>query len=332
MVKDDQLLNDPENPDWDGIIPFHRLKHIYSNNHPEVHAIIRKMRQVLDSYADRVMVGEIWSLPNEEMIKYYGENEDECHLPFNFGFINIEWQANTLRRRIENYERVLPPTAWPNWVLGNHDEHRVATRVGPQQARVANMLLLTLRGTPTAYYGDELGMVDGFIPLNRIQDPPALNQPEIAHIVGRDPERTPMQWDASPNAGFCGETVQPWLPVADHFLSCNVAGQEQDPGSMLHLFRALTQLRQREPTLTLGDYQGVRTFADDVILAYQRRLEGHGTFLIVLNLSSQEHVLDFRSIAEDGEIVLNTTLTRRGPVKLGELKVLPDEGLILKVP
>src|SRR5690606_37628021 len=102
----------------------------------------------------------------------------------------------------------------PNWVLGNHDRHSIATRAGAAQARAANMLLLTLRGTPTTYYGEEIGMENVPIPLALMQDPPALNQPEMAHVVGRDPVRTPMQWDDSPNAGFTHPDATPWLPLA----------------------------------------------------------------------------------------------------------------------
>ena len=139
---------------------------------------------------------------------------------------------------VDAYEAVLPADAWPNWVLGNHDQHRLATRIGAAQARVANMLLLTLRGTPTCYYGDEIGMEDVPIPPEMVQDPPAVNQPEIAHIVGRDPERTPMQWDASPNAGFAAAGVRTWLPVAADYVTRNVAAQSADPASFLSFYRA----------------------------------------------------------------------------------------------
>ena len=159
------------------------------------------MRAVLDSYDDRMMVGEIY-MPNQDLMTYYGANHDECHMPFNFQLIRAPWDASTVRRLVDQYEKDLPVHAWPNWVLGNHDQHRLATRVGAAQARVATMLLLTLRGTPTCYYGDELGMENVPIPPEFVQDPAARNQPEVAHLVGRDPERTPMQWDGSPNAGF----------------------------------------------------------------------------------------------------------------------------------
>jgi alpha-glucosidase len=253
LIKDAQFRDEPPNPTWDGIRLMHSLNRIYTKNLPEVHAIIRQMRALLDQYGDRMMVGETY-LPNEELVRYYGAQHDECHLPFNFQCIRLSWDAPIVRRAVDAYDAILPEGAWGDWVLGNHDKHRVATRIGTAQARVANMFLLTLRGTPTTYYGEEIGMTDGVIPPEFVQDPSALNQPEIAHIVGRDPERTPMQWDASPNAGFARAGVRTWLPVADNYLTCNVAQQERDPGSMLHLYRALAQLRAPElaPHLSNG--------------------------------------------------------------------------------
>src|SRR5215211_3467911 len=238
MMKDPEFRDEPLNPNWDGIYPFTKLQHIYTANLSEVHELIGGMRRLLDSYEDRMMVGETY-LPNDELMKYYGTTDMlECHLPFNFQLILAKWIAPGVRKMVDDYEAVLPGDAWPNWVLGNHDQHRLATRVGASQARVANMLLLTLRGTPTCYYGDELGMEDVLIPPEKIQDPPAVNQPEIAHIVGRDPERTPMQWDASPNAGFSSPDVKDlWLPLASDYQEVNVESQLNDPYSMLNFYR-----------------------------------------------------------------------------------------------
>ncbi len=286
MIKDEQLRDEALNPDWDGFNPYDRIQHNYTHNQPEVHDLIREMRKVLDAYDERMMVGEIY-LPNDSLMKYYGRDLDECHLPFNFQLILAPWKASIVRKLVDDYEAVLPAGGWPNWVLGNHDQHRLATRIGPAQARVANMLLLTLRGTPTCYYGDEIGMEDVAIPPHMIQDPPAVKQPEIAHIVGRDPERTPMQWDGSPNAGFAPEGVQTWLPVAPDYKTRNVAVQDADPASMLNYFRALTALRQSEPALITGSYRSVDAGAGDVF-AYVREGDG-AAFLIVLNLGGQAH-------------------------------------------
>src|SRR5690606_16686417 len=122
---------------------------------------------------------------------YYGAHGSGVHLPFNFQLINLPWDARTIERAVDNYEAALPPYGWPNWVLGNHDQPRIATRVGPAQARVAAMMLLTLRGTPTLYYGDEIGMRNVPIPPDMVQDPYEKNNPGLG--LGRDPERTPMQ-------------------------------------------------------------------------------------------------------------------------------------------
>ena len=236
MIKDARFRDEPIAPNWDGVTPHQSLEHIYTGNQPEVHELIRAMRQLLDEYDERVMVGEIY-MPNHELVAYYGANLDECHLPFNFQLINARWQAQAVRQLVDQYEVALPPGAWPNWVLSNHDQHRMATRIGAAQVRVATLLLLTLRGTPTCYYGDEIGMVDVPIPPEFLQDPQAVNQPEIAELVGRDPGRTPMQWDTSPNAGFAPAGVRTWLPLAADYTTCNVAVQAADLTSMLSFFR-----------------------------------------------------------------------------------------------
>jgi alpha-glucosidase len=283
---------------------------------------------VLDSYDERMMVGEIY-LPNQDLMTYYGAALDECHLPFNFQLIGAPWDAPIVRRLVDDYERDLPQRGWPNWVLGNHDRHRLASRVGPAQARVATMLLLTLRGTPTCYYGDELGMQNVPIPVEFVQDPAARNQPEVAHLVGRDPVRTPMQWDAGPNAGFAEASVQPWLPLADDYAERNVAVQIDEPESMLSLFRALTALRQSSPALMIGDYASVNAGSDN-IFAYIRS-HGAERYLMVLNFSSVSQKVDLSSIAPQAAVVLSTSLTRLAPVDLAELELDADEGVVLKV-
>lgn len=329
MLKDEQFRDEPPNPAWDGVNPFSSLLHIYTQNLPGVHDIIRQMRAVLDEYGERMMVGEIY-LPNEALMTYYGRNHDECHLPFNFQLIRTPWQAQIVRQVVDAYEAALPPGGWPNWVLGNHDQHRTATRVGPAQARVANMLLLTLRGTPTSYYGEELGLENVPIPPEFIQDPPAVNQPEIAHIVGRDPERTPMPWDDSPNAGFTGPAVTPWLPLADNYREQNVARQNEDPTSMLALYRALTSLRRAEPALHVGAYRSVEAGHPDVF-AYVRTADDGAAFLVVLNFGSEAHTLDLSGVAPAADIAVATSMTRTGKVDLGRLALSADEGLILRL-
>jgi alpha-glucosidase len=323
MLKDPLFRDEPPNPTWNGINRHNSLDHRYTANLPEVHNLIHQMREVLDSYEDRMMVGEIY-LPNDQLVQYYGSPaKKECHLPFNFQLIPARWNAVGVRKMVDAYEAILPPDAWPNWVMGNHDQHRLATRIGAAQARVVNLMLLTLRGTPTCYYGDEIGMQDVAIPLAMIQDPPALNQPEIAHIVGRDPERTPMQWDASPNAGFSAAGVKTWLPLAANYTEVNVAQEVQDPTSFLTFFRKLLAYRKASPALKVGSYRSLEGYEDCFV--YERR-SGDERLLVALNFSDREQKL---SLAGSGKIVLSTTLDREGEVDLADFRLRANEGCII---
>ena len=328
MLKDALLRDEPADPDWDGVNPHGRLHHIYTQGVPGIHDLVRQMRAVLDSYNERMMVGEIY-LPYPDLMTYYGRDLDECHMPFNFHLIDTPWEAQTICRLVASYEAALPPGAWPNWVLGNHDRHRLATRIGIEQARVAAMLLLTLRGSPTIYYGEEIGMENVPIPPAFVQDPPAVNQPEIAHLVGRDPVRTPMPWDASPNAGFAAEGVQTWLPVAEDYQQRNVAEQNQDPTSMLNLYRKLAAVRTAEPALHVGDFAALET-PEPAIFAYQRRAAIGDSFLIVLNFGRANHIVNLGETGSQAKIEVATDMIRKGLVDLKRLEVGPNEGILLR--
>lgn len=246
------------------------------------------------------------------------------HLPFNFQLLQSKWNARGLAKLIEQYEGVLPEGGWPNWVLGNHDNRRIATRVGIDQARVAAMLLLTLRGTPTMYYGDELGMQDVPIPPERVQDPFEKNVPGIG--VGRDPCRTPMQWNASANAGF--SVVEPWLPVADNFTEINVESETADAASMLKLYRRLLQLRKDHPALSVGDYQAVATTGD--LLAYIRK-RGGDRFFVALNLGAEPHSLSLSVLGLAGRTVLSTHMDREDESRTSEFALRANEGIIVQL-
>jgi alpha-glucosidase len=323
LIKDEQLRDDPPNPDWEqGMEPYKELLHVFSMDRPELHDILREIRALLDSYPDRVMVGESY-LPTEELVKLYGKHDDEAHMPFNFGLIRTPWDCLRIRELIDLYEAALPPGAWPNWVLGNHDRHRIATRVGPHQARLAQMLLLTLRGTPTCYYGDEIGMTNVEIPADRVQDPWGLNVP--GHGLGRDPERTPMQWDPGPYAGF--STVEPWLPLADDYQQVNVTVEQSSADSMLCYFYALVQIRRAVSALTVGSYTGVDAGPQSV-LAYLREYEGNRV-LVLLNFADTPHTLDLSACGDVARPLLSTYCDRAEQEPLQKLELRPNEGLIL---
>jgi alpha-glucosidase len=322
VIKDERFRDNPPNPDYRPGVddPFDRLERVWSGDRPEVHDVIARMRRVLDGYGgERVLIGEIYNRV-ERVMPYYGRDLGGCHFPYNFQLIKLPWHARTIDEAIRRYEALLPPGACPNWVLGNHDRHRIATRVGPAQARVAAMLLLTLRGTPTVYYGDEIGMANAPIPPEMVKDPWEINLP--GQGLGRDPERTPMQWDASPSAGF--STGAPWLPVADDHAAVNVAMQRDDPRSMLTLHRRLLALRRAEPALSVGSY---RPFdAEGEVLAWTREADGT-RFVVALNLGHEPASLD---VEGEGEIALTTHLdAREGEAVSRQVHLRPDEGLIV---
>ena len=324
VIKDELFRDNPPNPDYrEGVDdPFDRLLRVHSGDRPEVHHVIARMRRVLEEFGPyRVLIGEIYNRL-ERLVAYYGEGGAGCHFPYNFQLIQLPWNARAIDEAVRRYEALLPPGAWPNWVLGNHDRHRIASRAGRAQARVAAMLLLTLRGTPTIYYGDEIGMEDVSIPPERVHDPWEKNLP--GQGLGRDPERTPMQWDASPNAGFT--SGEPWLPVAEDFKTVNVEAQRDDPRSLLSLHRRLLALRRATPALAVGSYTPLDAEGD--VLAYVREAEG-ARLLVALNLGAEAASLDFGG---EGEIVMTTQLDgREGERVAGRIELRGDEGVIVRV-
>ena len=326
IIKDERFRDNPSNPSWhEGMDPYQALIPIQTTDQPEVHRIIARMRQLFDEYQERVLIGEIY-LPVERLVQYYGTDLTGTHLPFNFQLIFAKWDARHLARLITEYEAALPKGAWPNWVLGNHDQHRIASRVGPAQARVAAMLLLTLRGTPTIYYGDEIGMHDVAIPPERVQDPFEKNVPGKG--LGRDPERTPMQWSSEENSGFTAG--EPWLPIAEDFHEVNVETERNDPRSILTLYRRLIELRRGEPALEVGGFEPLEAEGD--MLAYIRRTStDEREFLIALNLGSQPQVLRRYTDTSEGTIELSTHLDRSGERVQGDLQLRPDEGLLIRL-
>src|SRR4051812_22270741 len=239
LLKDPDWRDNPPNPDWDGLNEYDSLLPVNTTDLDEVQELVAAIREVI---GDKLMVAEVY-VAIERLVRYYGENGRGAQLPFNFHLLSTAWDAEAIAALIDRYEAALPPGAWPNWVLGNHDRPRIASRVGPAQARVAAMLLLTLRGTPTIYYGDEIGMTDVPIPPGMERDPWGIDTPGLN--LGRDPERTPMQWSAAPGAGFT--TGPPWLPVAAGYRETNVETQRCAPASMLALHRRLIALRRAEP-------------------------------------------------------------------------------------
>ena len=332
------IMKDPElrdNPPAEGPSRMHRefgdfdtQLHVHDRGHPDLHAVYREIRLLLDSYGDRMAVGEIHEFEWDRWARYYGLHLDELHMPFNFGLLGIPWTAAAVRGLIDSIERAVPPGAWPNWVLGNHDEPRIASRLGEAQARAAVMLLLTLRGTPTLYYGEELGMRDVAIPPERIQDPWALLNPDRP-ALNRDPARTPMRWSAGESAGFCPPGVEPWLPVGGEVESINVEAQRRDPRSMLALTRALLAARRQSEALSLGAYAPLEGTAPEVH-AFERTAAGGARAAVVLSFSPDERLVSLPALA--GHIVAVSTFMDRTSERVGEdgrLSLRPHEGCLL---
>jgi alpha-glucosidase len=324
ILKDLEFRDNPPNPDWrPGLHPYRELLTTHTVDLPGVQDIVAKMRAVVEEYEDRMIVGEIY-LPVDRIMAYYGASGEGAHLPFNFQLIGLPWNARDIGAAVERYEALLPSFGWPNWVLGNHDKPRVATRIGAAQARVAAMMLLTLRGTPTMYYGDEIGMHNVPIPPGKVQDPFEKNVPGLG--LGRDPERTPMQWDDTAQAGFT--LSSPWLPVAEDFSSINVARAQSDPLSILALYKRLIELRRAEPTLSVGDFAHLPAGED--LMAYVRKAKDC-RILVLLNLGGKPRSFDLSDLACSSRLLLSTYLDR-SPILLGSDVVLrPDEGMLIEL-
>ena len=287
-IKDAAWRDNPVNPDWDGRDEYDSLLPVFSTDRPEVQELVRLFRETV---GDRLLIGELY-LPIERLVAYYASGLD---MPANFHLLTCEWSAAALAELIERYEQALPEGAWPNWVLGNHDRPRLASRLGAAQAPAAAMLLTTLRGTPTLYYGDEIGMED--VPVAHPIDPWGR----------RDPARTPMQWGAR---GF--SAVEPWLPYGDE--SVSVEAQRDDPGSLLSLYRRLLRVRLEfvdapYETLSAGD-----------ALVFRR-----GDHVVAVNVSSADAAVELR-----GEVVVATDVTREGSVVDGSVRLSAGQGLVTR--
>ncbi len=274
---------------------------------PTIHPRLRRIRALLEEHGpDRMAVGELY-LPTQADLVPYVNSGDELHLVHNFHFLTLPWSASAFRATVEEFDGLLDPGAWPAWCLNNHDHSRVATRYGPERARVAALVLLTLRGTPFLFQGEELGLEDVPIPPDAVVD-----------LDGRDPERAPLPWSSGPGAGFT--TGTPWLPLPPDAERVNAEVQASDPRSVLSLHRALLALRRAEPALQRGDQRFVDA-GDEDVLGYTR-----GERLLVLaNFATSE--AQVRAPA-GARVVLTTGMDKEpGETFAGVLR--GDEGVAL---
>ncbi len=327
LMKDPQLRDNPVNPGavvnpYDRQHPdFTTQLHIHDRRHPDLHGVLRQLRAVLETYGDRVAIGELDVMPWAEWASYYGADLDEIQLPLNFSLIETPWRADAIAGSLRRLELALPPGAWAVNNLGNHDRSRIASRLGESPARAAAMLLLTARGTPLLYYGDELGMTDVEIPPERMRD-------GFARLDGgptRDPNRTPLPWSGAPGAGFSPpDSRDPWLPLGPDWRERNIAAELVDERSSLSLYRALLALRRSRPSLREGSLHVLPQRSPDC-LVYQRRSPQEHT-LVALNMSSRPRMVHLA--APGVRILLSTTLADRGVAPTTELALAGHEGVV----
>lgn len=311
LVKDRELRDNPpaeeRDPWW-----IHRYgqRPVWNFMRPELHDVFRGWRALADAEEpSRLLVGE-GVIEGDQVAAFYGPEDDGLHMTFHLGLANAPFEAAGLREVVEEAERLLPVGAQPLWTLGNHDISRYGSRwcgEDPRKIRLALLLLFGLRGTPTLYYGDELGLGDVPVPPEAARDP-----------HGRDSQRTPMPWGPEPGGGFAEPGVEPWLPLG-HRAGRSAAEQREDPGSALTLTRDLIALRRRSPDLRAGAYE--RLEAPDGVWAWRR---GEGA-VVAVNLSGEPRVVE----GVEGEIALGTTRLREGERPAGRPELAPWEGAIV---
>lgn len=320
LIEDDLLRDDPPEPEADEETPPpQRLRRIFTDDRPESLTCLEELRAVLDEFDDRVLAGEVQG-KLDRIGHFYEGDRPRFHLPLNFTLLDTPWDALSLQANIDAYFKAIPADAWPCWVSGGHDKRRIASKIGQARARLMAMLLLTLRGTPFVFAGDELGMEQASPVPGHIDDPFEKLVP--GYELNRDPERAPLRWDDSGHGGF--SAAEPWLPQDDP--ARNVARLKAQERSILHLWRALIALRKREPALTEGDYLPVRARND--IFAFRRQHEGR-SLLILLNLASDPRRWTLEGAAT---LLLSSHLDRKRDWPLGgPLLLRGQEGLIVQL-
>ncbi len=333
-----------------------RLMMQHQVDQPGLHELMQELRSVIDEYPDRMLVGEA------QEIAFYGDGTNELHLVFNFPLMNTNrltpgWVRANQQERLA----ALPAGAWPCNTLGNHDSPRVYSRYGDGQndgelARLSLALMLTLRGTPFLYNGEEIGMTDAVLDdIDQFRDVPLVRlivrlteelgmPPAVAVAVvnhrGRDRCRTPMQWSNAANGGFCPAGVQPWLPVnPDYSQGVNVADQTDASDSLLSFYRRMLRVRKQTPALVVGDYVPLHEEADDYVAflrtTNERDLNRAGgevepeiagqTCVVVLNTSDQTHTLDLNLDAPKARRVFSSHERQAETDDLSQLAIAPFE-------
>ncbi|MBE7410863.1 MAG: alpha-glucosidase [Leptospiraceae bacterium] len=334
-IKDSELRNNPVNI-FKGPRPYDWQYHIYDRNRPENFKIVQEFRTLLDSYKDKMSVGEVFYEPpgNPELsASYCGENNDGLHLAFNFAFMYCKWNPNDFLQAILEWEKALKNTIWPNYTLSNHDQPRHFYRYfkkgeSTQRAKIIAAMLLTLRGTPFLYYGEEIGMTCERVPRKKIQDP--IGKKYWPFHPGRDGTRLPMCWDSSDKAGFT--SGEPWLPLVWNHKEVNLENQINDTDSLFSFYKKLIRVRKKSKALTKGSFEPLDKKADN-LLSYIRTF-GKEKILVVLNFKNTtvRFLLENKPISVDNCEILISTHRKEGTyVNPAFLDIFPYEASIIRL-
>jgi alpha-glucosidase len=321
LLENPDLTDNPPNPNFDPSGPLDAAVYqVHNRNQPGVHQHVAALRSVCREFGERVLLGEAYA-SLEELARYYGTAvQGELDLPLNPQLLDQRWDAEGIANAIARYVDAVAPYGWPTWAWSNHDFYRLTSRASADQLRLAAMLLLTLRGTPLIYYGEEIGMRDVEIPRGLAEDPQAKTQP----TRNRDVARTPMQWNDGPNAGFT--TGTPFFPVDTDYLHINVDSQERDPRSLLALYRRLIAFRHAEPALT----DGLQTpLVRRTHLLFFRREFQDRRLGVVLNMAGEDAPFDFSAVSPKARLRLSTFLDRGDELLQQKVRLRGNEGLIL---
>ena len=302
LYEDEQLRDNPRRRRL--ARPYLAQEHLFDLSQPESLGAAGDLRGVADEFDERALMGEVLTERPGDCIAYLGDGADRLHLSFYLEFVRQRWSAEGFRDAVQWLEDHLPERGWPCYYLDNHDLVRSYTRLGRRdadaRARVAATMLLTLRGTPIIYCGQELGMPHSRIPRRLMRDPVGIRFWPLP--VGRDGARTPMQWSEDTNAGF--GSAEPWLPVDRSYRTRNVAAESADPDSLLNWYRRLLGLRREHQALREGSYRAIEN-APRGVFAYLREFEDE-RLAVLLNFSAREKAVSLPRDTQSWSLLLST--------------------------
>ncbi|CAH0726163.1 unnamed protein product, partial [Brenthis ino] len=321
---------------------FDSLAHIYTKDQNETYYVVYDWRDVCDEYAKkdgltRVMMTEVYATI-QNVVKYFGEGDrNGAQMPFNFDLItdvDASSSAADIKRAVDKFLTYKPLDKDANWVVGNHDNSRMATRYGPSLVDGINMVVLLLPGVGVTYMGEELGMVDGYVSWEDTVDLSGCNTNDPVNYVtaSRDPERTPFQWNSEKNAGF-STADKTWLPVAEGYETLNVEVQRAANRSHLKVYQALADLRQ-DNVFRYGRYDSLAINED--VFVFRRWYNGE-TYLVLINMRDVEYVVDltyFENVSGKARVVVRSIQSPKDEgeaFEVSELPVAGYEGVVLKL-